>query len=135
LGVKFFLGKDLAISTEKELIAGLWENKDAQPLVEMNGTTLPPISSDFWSYNLPSDLPTGTIIFRYNYLPGWRYWIGEREVKIKKNSLGFMEVETNSHEQLTLRYMPYSFRIGLWMMLTTIFALPLTFIPIRVKNF
>lgn len=135
LGVKFFLGKDLAISTEKELVTGLWENKNAKPLVEMNGTTLPPISSDFWSYNLPSDLPTGTIIFRYNYLPGWRCWIGEREVKIKKNSLGFMEVETNSHKQLALRYMPYSFRIGLWMMLTTIFTISLTFIAIPIKNF
>lgn len=134
LGVKFFLGKDLAISTEKELIAGLWENKDAKTLVEMNGTTLPPISSDFWNYNLPPDLPTGTIIFRYNYLPGWRCWIGEREVKIKKNSLGFMEIEINSHKQLTLRYMPWSFRIALWMILTTIFTIFFIFIAIPTKK-
>lgn len=134
LGVKFFLGRDLAITTKKEMATGLWENENAKPLVELDGASLPPIIGDFWSFSLPSDALTGALLFRYNYLPGWRCWVGKREVKIEKNSYGFMKVKVPSPAKITLRYLPWGFRIGLWTMLTTTLTIVLTLIIVYQKS-
>lgn len=123
LGVKFFVGRDLAITSKKESPEGVWENEFPNPLVEIDGAPLPPITSDFWSFTPFSNFPSGKILFRYNYLPGWRCWVGKHEVKIEKNTYGFMEINTTYQKPIVCRYVPWSFRIALWTTITTLLTI------------
>lgn len=68
----------------------------------------------------------GYLVMTDNYYPGWRVWVNGEEWKILRGDYAFRAVFLDQGEnELEFRYVPVCFRLGLWVMLSSLAAMVL----------
>ena len=66
------------------------------------------------------------VLLAESYYPGWQAEVAGREVKLEPDELGFRLLTGRGGEDVVMRFVPRSFRIGLWSSLASLFCLLLS---------
>ncbi len=74
---------------------------------------------------IPAPAKDKQILISDTYTPGWRAFQENKEITVSTGKLAFrkLKLKTRAPPQITMKYIPYSFRIGLWASLTSLLAM------------